>query len=101
MLKAPTLWKPMTLQGEFIILLIANTFLNHDYEGCLLIAKNDFSYVANSAIFEANLLRFLSLSSFKAFEHAIHVNNDDAAFLGNFDLLIQALRSSQDALEIY
>ena len=103
--KVDDMWRPMCANGEFIVLLLADTFLTHDYTGCLRIAKHDYSYIANSAIFEANILRFLSLASFKAFEHAIHnvkeEELDDDVFIKNFDLLIQALKSSQAALEIY
>ena len=83
-----TLWRSMTTNGEFIILLLADTFLTHDYEGCLLIATQDFSYVANSSMFEGNILRFLSLASFKAFEHATHGAIDDNACVENFGLII-------------
>ena len=78
---------------------MADTFLAHDYEGCLRIAKNDYSFVANSLLFEGNLLRFLALASFKAFEHAMHADNKKLD--ANFDLLIQALESAQCALSIY
>lgn len=71
---------------------MADTFLTHDYEGVLRIAKNDYSYVANSPLFEANLCRFLSLASFKAFDHAMHAG--ESAREANLGLLIQALQSA-------
>lgn len=89
----------MSDNAEFIILIIADTFLTHDYEYCLSIAKNDFSFVANSSLFEGNLTRFFSLASFKLFEHAIHA--DSAAFVDNFHILIQSLKSVQSAYNIY
>ena len=67
-------WKPMTSNEEFIVLFMADTFLTHDYEQVLRVAMEDYSYVANSPLFEANLLRFLALASFKAFEHAIQAD---------------------------
>ena len=76
----------MSDNGEFIILIMADTFLTRDYEYCLSIAKNDFSFVDNAALFEGNLLRFFSLASFKLFQHAVQA--DEQAFVGNFDILI-------------
>ena len=57
--------------GMFTILQIANTFLVHDYEYCLRIGKSDFSFWANSSLFESNQLRFVALASAKLFEHAM------------------------------
>ena len=55
----------MSDNGEFIILMMADAFLCHDYEYCLRMAKSDFSCVANQCrVFEGNLLRFVSLASF-------------------------------------
>ena len=76
----------MNPKEEFIVHHVAATFLTYDYEGCLRIANNDLSFIANSAMFEGNLLRFFALASFKAFEHAIA--GDDSQFESNFGLLI-------------
>ena len=66
--------KPVSNSDEFIILIVANAFLSHDYEYCLRIAKNDFQFMPNQKVFEGNLLRFASLASFKLFEHAMQAD---------------------------
>ena len=66
-------WQPMTSNGQFIILMMADAFLTHEYEYCLRIGKCDFSYISNSSLFESNLLRFVSMASAKQFEHAMRV----------------------------
>ena len=74
--------------GNYITHLLAVTFLSHDYEECLLIAKNNFSYIANSALFEGNLLRFFAIASCKAFQHAILDDKSEENYVENFGLLI-------------
>ena len=74
----------MSHEGEFLIYFVANTFLTNDYEHCLRISQTDFSYVANSCLFEGNILRFRSLASMKVYEHAMLAGGDIEE---NFDLL--------------
>ena len=73
-------------------------FLICDYEYCLRITQEDFSYIANSALFEGNLLRFRSITSLKLFESVV---DEQEAFIENFDLIIQAIESAHNALSIY
>ena len=90
---------PLSGDAEFIILVIADTFLSGDYEYCLKIAGNDFSHVGDHISFRGNLMRFRSLASFRLFENAIQANDDD--FEVNFDILIQSVRAAEDAHDLY
>ena len=87
----------MTDVGEFIMLAVANAFLTNDLEYSLSISTSDFSYLANSSLFEGNILRFQSLASIKLFERAIEHENS----YENFGFLAQAIDSAQNALTIY
>ena len=49
-------------EGRFILYTAANTFLSNDYEHCLKICETDFAYIANSHLFEGNILRFKALA---------------------------------------
>ena len=91
-------WRPMGQEAQFILFCVLNSFLICDYEYCLRITQTDFSFVANSALFEGNLLRFRSIASLKLFEFAV---DEDETFVENFDLIIQAIESAQNALDIY
>ena len=51
----------------------ANIFLSGDYEYSLSICSHNFSQVANTSLFEGNILRFKSLSAERLFQH---VNQD-------------------------
>ena len=44
------LWNPMTIEGQFILLMVADTYLTHDYEFSLRISTTDFSFIAIFAI---------------------------------------------------
>ena len=58
----------MTIEGQFILLMVADTYLTHDYEYSLRISETDFSFIANTCLFEGNILRFRALASLKLFE---------------------------------
>ena len=58
----------MTIEGQFILLMVADTYLTHDYEYSLRISTTDFSFIANTFLFEGNILRFRALASLKLFE---------------------------------
>ena len=58
----------MTIEGQFILLMVADTYLTHDYEYSLRISGTDFSFIANTCLFEGNILRFRALASLKLFE---------------------------------
>ena len=89
----------MSSSSEFIILMMAETFLTHDYEYCLRIGKCDFSFFCNTSLFEANLLRFVSMASAKLFEHAMREQPDD--YMEHVDFLYQALLCATKAKQIY
>ncbi len=89
----------MSSEGEVVLLAVANAFLTTDYEYSLRIASHDFSYIANSYIFEGNILRYRALASFQLYE--IAVADDDICVVDNFQLLAQAIESVENALEIY
>ena len=68
-------WREMTFEGTFVLLMSVDAYLTHDYEYCLRISTTDFSYVANSCIFESNILRVRALASIKHFEdELVNVN---------------------------
>ena len=85
----------MSIEGQFIILIVADTFLCNDYEYCLKISQQDFSYVANTPLFEANILRFRALASMRLFEFA---QSEEGDLIENFNLLKQAIESLRNAL---
>ena len=89
----------MSKAGLFILYSVVINYLTNDFEYCLRITQADLSFVANSAAFESNILRFRALASIKLFQFA--VDEDDLAFVKNFGLLTQALSALQNALSIY
>lgn len=88
----------MSIEGNFITLIVADTFLCNDYEYSLKISQLDFSYVANMSLFEGNILRFRALASIRLFEFA---QNEEGDLVENFSLIKQAIDSLRDALKIY
>ena len=70
-------WVPMKTEGRFIVLMVADTYLTNDFEYSLRISTTDFSYVANTPIFEGNILRIKSLSASKLLLHKNCTKNDD------------------------
>lgn len=91
-------WQEMTPEGKFIILNVACSFLAKEYEQSLHIASTDVSYVANTCLFESNILRYRALASFSLFRHALDEKGD---FVENFKLLVQAIASLHNAVRIY
>ena len=57
----------MNIPGRFILLMAANIFLSKEYEYSLSICSHNFSQVANTSLFEGNILRFKSLSAERLF----------------------------------
>ena len=80
--------------------MVADTFLSYDFEYSLRISTTDFSYLANSCIFEGNILRFRALASLKLFESSLQEVNDDHMY-DNFLLLSTAIASLENSLTIY
>ena len=61
----------MTDFGLFIIFMVADTYLSHDFEYSLRISTTDFSFFVNSSIFESNVLRFRALASIEMFQNSL------------------------------
>ena len=55
--------------GCFILYVATIAFLSKDYELSLDICSTNFSNLANSIIFEGNILRIKSLSLTRLYEH--------------------------------
>ena len=53
----------MTIPGQFILLFAANIFLSNDFEYSLKILEKDLSFVDNTTLFEANVLRYRSMAA--------------------------------------
>ena len=73
----------MSIEGEFILLAVADAFLASDYEYSLRISSSDFSSTCNSDIFESNILRYRALASIKLFMCAI----EEKMMVQNFAML--------------
>lgn len=67
------IWNPMTIEGQFILLMVADTYLTNDHEYSLRISTTDFSFIASTALFEGNILRFRALASLKLFEDGLKI----------------------------
>ena len=58
---ANELSKDLSVVGRFMLYFMSNSYLSYDYGKCLEICENNYSYVANSHLFEGNILRFKAL----------------------------------------
>jgi len=58
---ADQLNKDLSSVGRFMLFFMANSYLSYDFEKCLETCENNYSYVANSNLFEGNILRFKAL----------------------------------------
>ena len=84
--------------GKFITLIVANTYLSNDYEYSLRISTTDFSYIANSSLFEGNILRFRALASLKLFELSdLQETEDKDRMRENFNFLTTAIASLENS----
>ena len=64
----------MTEPGLFILLFAANIFLSNDFEYSFNIARRDLSFVDNTSLFEANILRFKSMAAEQMYHLTIKRN---------------------------
>ena len=96
-------WREMTFEGTFVLLMSVDAYLTHDYEYCLRISMTDFSYVANSCIFESNILRVRALASIKHFEdELVNVNLKNQEWDPTFfQYLTSAIACIENAYEIF
>ena len=53
----------MTVQGKFIVMTAVNTLLCADFAYVLRICSTNFSFIANTSLFEGNILRLKSLAA--------------------------------------
>lgn len=81
----------MTKEEEFILLIVTNTYLTHEFEYSLQISVTDVSYLANSCLFESNILRFRALASLKLYEHVTYTNYTEQK--QKFEYLTKAIES--------
>ena len=93
------MWEPMKTEGKFILLMVADTYLANDYEYSLRISTNDFSYFANTSLFEGNILRFRALASIKLFEDCL--KDDEQNKEAYFSLLTTSIANLENAIDIY
>ena len=89
----------MAIEGQFILLMAANAYLSNDFEYSLRISLQDVSYVANSRIFESNILRYRALASLKMFEYGFDTSADDRR--ETIEYLSSAIDNIENALIIY
>ena len=91
----------MTTAGQFILLFTANILLQSDLEYCLHITQINFSYLDNTSLFEANILRFRSLAADLLYEHKSSYKYSEHAKQVNLRILFVAFHSANNALTIY
>lgn len=105
----------MTIEGQFILLMVADTYLSHDYEYSLRLATTDFSFIANTCLFEGNILRFRALANLKLFEEKFKdgvltdeeedstVDDEEQTFINKecFEYLTAAIASLENSLSIF
>ena len=97
---AETAHEAMRTPGQFILLTVANIFLSRDFEYCLRICSTDFSYVANSPLFEGTILRFRALASEELFSLVRPEEQKDSG-APDYSSLFDAIDSAKNALQIY
>ena len=91
----------MTTAGQFILLFTANILLQSDLEYCLHITQINFSYIDNTSLFEANILRFRSLAADLLYEHKSSYKTSEHDQQVNLRMLFVAFHSANNALNIY
>ena len=96
--------KDLSIEGRFILFTVANSFLFNDYEICLELCETNFSPIANSNLFEGNLLRFKALT----LEHLYLKHTDESkpfntirSTYTNSNMLTRAKEALENALEIF
>ena len=94
-----TIWRPMFIEGKFILLCVADAYLTNDFEYSLRISTQNFSSIANTCLFEGNILRFRALASLKLFEHGLE--EQECYKRENFTYLTTAIDSLDNAMEIF
>ena len=88
------------------MLLVAATFLTHDYEYSLRISSGDFSFLAPGALFEGNILRFRALASMEIFHDSLEQSKlsfqeDVELRQENFSFLTSSIASLENSNRIF
>ena len=91
----------MSIPGQFILYFCANIFLSSDFEYCLRITLKNFSFVENTSLFEANILRFRSLAAEQLFDQKDKTTIREHDIFRNLTNLFTALESAENAKIIY
>ena len=94
-----SIWEPMKVDGQFILLMSANAYLSNDFEYSLRVSLRDVSYVAHTRLFESHILRYRALASLKMFEYGYDETEEDRK--ETFEYLTSAIESIENAYEIY
>ena len=95
----------MTIQGRFIVLYAVNMILQADYEYVLRICSTNFSYIANTSLFEGNILRLKSIACEQIFKIKDETSNKEEEDSENqkqiISMLFMAIDSARNGLSIY
>ena len=93
----------MTIEGHFICLMCADTYLINDFEYSLRISTTDFSCVANTPLFEGNILRLRALASIEIFRYEMGNGKrmDALSIKENYNYLTSSIASLENAFIIY
>ena len=83
-----------------------NILLQADYEYVLRICSTNFSYIANTSLFEGNILRLKSLASeqiykIKADTYNQEEEEDQEYKTKNISKLLMAIDAAKNGLQIY
>ena len=90
----------LSSEAEFILLCTVDAFLTNDFEHSLLISTQNFASIANTCLFEGNILRFRALASLKLFENELADPSEEDQ-KENFTHLTKAIESLENAVEIF
>ena len=93
----------MTTEGHFITLITADTYLINDYEYSLRISSIDFSFIANTPLFEGNILRFRALASIEIVRYDLNFDKiSDALDMKDiYYYLTNSIASLENSFNIY
>ena len=89
----------MTTEAQFVVLIVADTYLMNDFEYSLKISTGQYSSICNSSLFEGNILRFRAIASLKLFEDGLEEGRE--YMKQNFSYLTTAIDSLENSGEIF
>ena len=73
----------------------------NEFEYSLRLSTNNFSSICFTPLFEGNILRFRALANLKLFECSLEEGFDGYMMEQNFEYLIKAIESLENAIEIF